>query len=333
MKPRWRAGALVLGAAAAIACSGAAAGATFYYDSYGGFLPGTASPAGSGTFVNDPDTATGGGPYDVGANTDPRMPPGSTKDVVWGTASSSVGPYSGRSGLALTKVDDGAVVVDGAQEVFGTLTHFNRPIGVGTDLDFVRLSWSLQLFDSLAAASTNAGAFKTIDLGFTVYNWETPNDPAANPAYVVSYDNGATWTTIGPGVCPGSTPVGTLIVGHLGKIYRSAHPDDPANPVWDGQCADAHVYEGDPGNVYAFARGGRDYRLELSGFYGRTGQLTDTFWACEDQACWGTVKFAIRDVTAPTDVPVLSDAALAAMALLLAASGAALASRGRGARR
>jgi len=299
----------------ALGLHGTAGAQTFYFDSFGGFITGTDFPAASGTFANDPDTKTGGGTFDVGADPDPRSP-ALFVDVSWGTATTATGPYSGKSGFALSKVNNGTVVINGAQADFGKLTHFNRPIGVATELQYVQLDWTLQLFDTLAAATSDTGAFYSRTLNFTLYNWETPNSPASNPAYSVSYDNGATWTTIGPGVCPGSTPLGTLIVGPFGKIFRSAFADSPTNPVWNGECADAHIYEGSPGNVYSFSYNGRDYRIELIGFYGPTGALTGTFWACENQECFGTVRFRITDVT-EVGIPTLSEWALILLALML----------------
>jgi hypothetical protein len=295
----------------------ASAGAqVFYFDSFGGLITGTDFPAASGTFANDPDTKTGAGTYDVGADPDARSAANLFVDVSWGTASGTTGPYSGKSGFALSKVNNGTVTINGAQADFGKLTHFNRPIGVATELQYVQLDWTLQLFDSLVAATSDTGAFYSRTLNFTLYNWETPNSPASNPAYSVSYDNGATWTTIGPGVCPGSTPDGTLIVGPFGKIFRSAFADSPTNPVWNGECADAHIYEGSPGNVYTFTHDGRDYRIELIGFYDSTGSLTGTFWACENQQCFGTVKFRILDIT-EVGIPTLSEWAVILLTLML----------------
>jgi hypothetical protein len=326
-RPALWAVALCAASAAAIGIGDAGA-QTFYYDSYGGFIGGTETPAVSGTYVNDPDTATGGGAYDVGADYDPRAG-ARFVNVTWGTAQGALGPYAGQSGFALSKVNDGTVVAGGAEVVFGELTHFNRPITIGSELATVRMDWSLQLFDTPTAAASNAGAFRTIDLNFTLYNWETPNTPASNPAYSVSYDNGATWTTYGPGLCPGSTPAGTLIVGPLGRIYRSAFTDQPGNPVWNGECADGHIYEGSASNVYTFSRAGRDYRLDLIGFYGPTGQLTQTFWACENQQCFGTVNFRISEITQPSAaIPTLSQWALVIVATALAMVGG-LASRRR----
>jgi len=312
----------------ALGLSGAASAQTFYFDSFGGFITGTDVPAASGLFANDADTKTGAGTWDVGADPDARAP-GLFVDVSWGTATTATGPYSGQSGFALSKVNNGTVVVNGAQADFGKLTHFNRPVGVGTELQYVQLDWTLQLFDSLPAATSDTGAFFSRTLRFTLYDWETPNSPAANPAYSVSYDNGATWTTIGPGVCPGSTPAGTLIVGPFGRIYRSAFADTPTNPVWNGECADAHIYEGNPSNVYTFSHNGRDYRMELIGFYGPTGALTGTFWACENQQCFGTVKFQIVEITAQ-GIPTLSQWALALLALAIGGIAASRLSRRRG---
>src|SRR5512139_1189316 len=132
---------------------GPAGAQTFYFDSFGGFITGTDFPAASGLFANDPDTKTGGGTWDVGADPDARAP-GLFVDVSWGTATTATGPYSGQSGFALSKVNNGTVVVNGAQADFGKLTHFNRPVGVGTELQYVQLDWTLQLFDSLAAATS-----------------------------------------------------------------------------------------------------------------------------------------------------------------------------------
>ncbi|MBP8295100.1 MAG: IPTL-CTERM sorting domain-containing protein [Burkholderiales bacterium] len=274
-----------------------ASAATFYYDAYGGFVSGTDSPGGSGTFVNDPDTATGG-TFDVGANADPRMAAGRFVDVTWGNPSGVLGPYGGKSGFAISKVDNGTVITDGTAVDFGKLTHFNRPIGAGSDLDSVQLDWRLQLFATAIDATNDVNQFQTVDLNFTIYNWETPNSPASNPAYSISTDGGASFHLGPSGVCPGSYTVGTLIVGPLGKIYRSQQLDDiTINPAWNGECGDAHVYEGNIGNNYDFVYAGRNYVLQLSGFYNALGALTGTFWACENQACLGTVKLLIADVT------------------------------------
>lgn len=309
-------------ASAALAALGLATGAsaqTFHFDSYGGFVSGTATPAATANaaFVDDPDTATGAGTWDVGSDADPRTAAGRFKDVTWGAATTAIGPYEGKSGFALSKVNDGTVAVNGALVDFGKLTHFNREIATGTSLQTVEMDWSLQLFATPADAAANANPVQTTNLSFTLYNWETTNNPAQNPVHTVSYDNGQTWTTVGPGVCPGATPVGTLIVGPLGKIYRSANADNPSNPVWNGECSDAHIYEGSASNVYTFTRDSRLYEIELIGFYGPTGALTYTFWACEQQQCFGTVKFRIRDVT-PTDIPTMSEWALVLTGLLLA---------------
>ena len=288
---------VVVGAMLMFLSIAGASAATFYYDAYGGFVSGTDSPAGSGTFVNDPDTATGG-TFDVGANADPRMAAGRFVDVTWGNPSGVLGPYGGKSGFAISKVDNGTVITDGTAVDFGKLTHFNRPIGAGSDLDLVQLDWRLQLFATAIDATNDVNQFQTIDLNFTIYNWETPNSPASNPAYSISTDGGASFHLGPSGVCPGSYAVGTLIVGPLGKIYRSQQIDDiTINPAWNGECGDAHVYEGNIGNNYDFVYAGRNYVLQLSGFYNALGALTGTFWACENQACFGTVKLLIADVT------------------------------------
>jgi hypothetical protein len=320
---------IALAAIAALGGVAPARGVTFYYDAYGGFISGTDSPAGSGTFANDPDTASGG-TFDVGANADPRMPSNQFVDVTWGTALGAQGPYDGKSGFALSKVDDGVVTVNGPLVEFGKLTHFNRPIALVSDLDFVQLEWNLQLFATAGDAAANTNPVKTVTLRYTLYNWETPNDPTANPAYQVSYDKGATWTTVGPGVCPGSTPAGTLIVGHLGKIYESAFTDQAGYPPWNGECSDAHIYESSSANVDTFSHGGREYRVRLVGFYGPFGDLTNTFWACENNQCFGTVKFQIVEVAAP--IPVDSRLALALTALLLAGLGSLALRRASGRR-
>jgi hypothetical protein len=311
--------AALLAAATAVGSITSARAVTFYYDSYGGFVSGTDSPAASGTFVNDPDTATGGA-YDVGADADSRTAAGRFANVTWGVAAGALGPYDGESGFALSKVDDGVVVTDGPLVDFGKLTHFNRPI-FDPSLDSAQLDWSLQLFATPQDAAANVNPVRTINMSFTLYNWETLNVAAENPAYSVSYDNGATWTTVGPGVCPGSTPAGTLIIGPLGKIYQSAFTDQPLYPPWNGECADAHIYEGGPGNVNTFSHDGRLYRVELVGFYGPFGDLTQTFWACENNQCFGTVKFRILEVAQAAAVPVDSGALLMVTSLLLAGLG------------
>jgi hypothetical protein len=309
-----------------IACAASmpAIGATFYYDAYGGFIAGTDVAAGTGTFANDPDTAAGGA-FDVGADADPRMVAGRFVDVSWGIPQSALGPYEGRSGFALSKVNDGLVVTDGTPVDFGKLTHFNRPIAdpSTTWLTAVQLDWTLQLFATSGDALANLNPIQSVDLRFTLYNWETPNDPGSNPAYSVSFDGGATWTTGPSGVCPGSYPAGTLIVGPAGRIFRSAEVDTPSNPAWNGQCADAHVYEGSGANVYRFSHQGRDYLLELSGFYNQLGELTGTFWACENRDCFGTVKLHIHDQTLPppAQIPTLSQWGAILLATLMGGAG------------
>jgi hypothetical protein len=116
-------------------------------------------------------------------------------------------------------------------------------------------------------------------------------------------------------------PEGTLIVGHRGKIHRSAFTDQPNYPAWNGECADAHIFEGSATNVYTFTRDGRDYRIDLIGFYGPTGALTQTFRACENNQSIGTVNLQIKDVTLPRMIPTLSELGLIATALLLAGAG------------
>ncbi|MBK8741884.1 MAG: hypothetical protein IPM02_21315 [Betaproteobacteria bacterium] len=207
---------VVVGAMLMFLSIAGASAATFYYDAYGGFVSGTDSPAGSGTFVNDPDTATGG-TFDVGANADPRMAAGRFVDVTWGNPSGVLGPYGGKSGFAISKVDNGTVITDGTAVDFGKLTHFNRPIGAGSDLDLVQLDWRLQLFATAIDATNDVNQFQTVDLNFTIYNWETPNSPASNPAYSISTDGGASFHLGPSGVCPGSYAVGTLIVGPWGR--------------------------------------------------------------------------------------------------------------------
>jgi len=300
-----------------------AAAATFYYDAYGGFISGTDVPSGTGTFANDPDTATGGGAFDVGADADARMTSGRFVDVSWGSPQGSLGPYAGQSGLALSKVNDGTVVTDGVPVDIGRLTHFNRPINDPSTewLTTVQLDWTLQLYATPGDAGSDVNPIKTIDLTFTIYNWETPNAPASNPAYQVSFDGGATWTTGPAGVCPGSYPVGTLVVGPLGKVFRSEQPDRPDNPIWNGQCADAHIYEAAGTNSYQFTHNGRDYVVELSGFYNMLGVLTGTFWACEARDCFGTVKMRIRDQTTDAQIPTLSEWALVVLAAMMVATG------------
>ena len=165
--------AVALAVMAGLGGAAPAQGVTFYYDAYGGFIVGTDSPGGSGAFANDPDAASGG-PFDVGANADPRMAASQFVDVTWGNASGAQGPYDGKSGLALSKVDDGVVTVNGPLVDFGRLTHFNRPIGLGTDLDFVELEWKLQLFTTASDAAANTNPVKSLALRYTLDNWRRP---------------------------------------------------------------------------------------------------------------------------------------------------------------
>ena len=91
--------------------------------------------------------------------------------------------------------------------------------------------------------------------------------------------------------------------------------------MWTGECSDAHIFESSFTNDYDFSHGGRKNRLELIGFYNRLGQFTRTFWACELNECFGTVKLQIRDITPAAAVPVDSGMALIVTALLLGAFG------------
>ena len=76
----------------ALGLSGPASAQTFYFDSFGGFITGTDFPAASGLFANDPDTKTGAGTWDVGADPDARAP------GLSGPAAPTEGNLSGRSG-------------------------------------------------------------------------------------------------------------------------------------------------------------------------------------------------------------------------------------------
>lgn len=306
--------------------------ATFYYDGYGGFNDGTGAPGAANPDVtDDADTATGG-TFDVEADADARNPAGVGVDVAWGTAAGSEGPYGGRSGMSLSRIDDGSIDSDAGLADLGILTHFNEPINSGTGLESIEMEWTLALFGNLtdaqnAESSNNANSIAEIQQDFTLYNWETANAGYGADGYYYSTDGGATWvgneaTGAGGVSCPNSRPDGTLVSPVSspapGEIFVADGTDNSSNPLWNGECSDAHTFlptELTP-SVFTYddGTGPRDYSVSLRGFY-RNGDLTDTFWACEDETCQGTVRFDIQDTT-PSTIPTLSQWSLILMSLL-----------------
>lgn len=218
MMNRTRLGTALLAGLAAGGMAVSANAATFYYDAYGGFIIGTGTPgAANSTVVDDADTRSGGGTFDVGADNDARNPGTVNVDVAWGTAQGTVGPYDGRSGLALSRVLGDSIVSDGTLGDFGVLTHFNRPISSGTGLEHIEMEWNLALFANQtdannAETSNNANAIVEIQNSYTIYNWETANAGYGINGYYYSTDGGATWTgNTAAGSCPNSRSDGTLV--------------------------------------------------------------------------------------------------------------------------
>lgn len=301
----------------------------FYYDGYGGFVSGTDTPPGVGTYANDADTATGGA-FDVGADADSRNPGNVYVDVSWGTATGSLGPYDGQSGLALSRVDDGTVADDGTAVTLGVLTHFNRPIGSGTSLDSSQMQWTLALFDNStdaanAETSDNANSVYLQTATFTLYNWETANSGYAPGGF--RYFDGADWVSNGATSCPNFFVSGTPVTS---STSGTPAPEEifisDGNPTAATLCEDAHIYLPKTYGGTTFLYNGETYALVMTGFYApepQGGELTDTFWACENVECWGTVKFAITGPQNSESVPVptLPEWAMIMMVLLLSGTG------------
>jgi hypothetical protein len=300
--------------------------ATLYYDGYGGFVVDTDLPVGSGTYANDADTASGGS-FDVGADADTRNAANLFTDVAWGTdaAPPGPGPYDGRSGLALSRVIGGTVEDDAVPVLMGTLTHFNRPIGTGTSLQSTQMQWSLALFGNPgdaanAEASGNANAVFEFTGEFTLYNWETPNAGLAANGF--RYFDGTSWVgNSGDVGCPSDYPAGTQVTP---TTTGEPGPDEifisDGNPTGAEECPDAHIYlpRTFPGSQFEFD--GRIYDIEISGFYQPQqlgGELTDTFWACENLECDGTVRFALTSEEIPPPPPIKPVPALGFWGLLM----------------
>lgn len=319
-----------LTAVLALGLVGAAQAQTFYYDAYGGFIAGSDAPAGSGTYANDTDTATGGG-FDVGADADLRNVLGVFTDVSWGTPTTAQGPYGGQSGLALSRVDDGTINPNGTNALLGTLTHFNEPISTGTSLQATDMEWNLALFDNPtdaanAETSGNANAVFEFTGNFTLYNWETANAGYGPGGF--QFFNGSAWVpNTGSGECPNDLPAGTLVTPltsgtpDVTEIYTS-----DGNPTAATECPDAHIYTPKSFPGTSFSYNGSIYTVEISGFYQPDlgNALTDTFWACEDDDCQGTVEFSVNRVV---PVPTLSPVGLAVIALMLFGLGAVMLGR------
>lgn len=288
--------------------------ATFYYDSYGGFVKGSGEPSGNYTVENNANTrtgATGSKAFDVGADSDARNPSTIDVDVLWGTKSgyTNKGPYAGRSGLALSRVIGASVDSNAGLTDFGTLTHFNRPISSGTSLEQIEMQWNLAVFGNQtdannAEGSNNAGALKNIQHSYTLYNWETANSGYGNNGYFYSTDNGETWVGNAGSTykCPNSRPAGTLVSPVSsptpGQVFITDGNDTNVS------CDDAHAFL--PQEFYPtdFTYDGRKYSVVVSGFSYANDVQNNTFWACEDAQCQGTVKFEILDVTTDVDLKI-----------------------------
>jgi hypothetical protein len=284
----------------------------FFVDAYGGFISGTAVGGAGVTYVNDADTATGGA-FAVGADADGRSGIGVTADIIWGTPIGVAGPYSGRSGFALSRVQDQLLEADAVAVPVGRLFHFNEPIGSGTGLLSTDMEWTIALFANLtdaanAEATSNAGVVYSTTGIFTIYNWETTNAGYGPGGF--RFFNGSTWVpNVGAGgdECPNDLPVGTLTTPNTG-------PGDPAateifisdgNPTGATICPDANIYTPKSFPSASFDFGDSTYQLQISGFFNELGTLTDTFWACEDENCFGEIRLSLRNVSA-TPVPTLS---------------------------
>jgi hypothetical protein len=234
--------------------------------------------------------------------------------------------------MALSRIDDGTIDSDAGLEDLGILTHFNEPITSGTGLESVEMQWTLALFGNLtdaqnAETSGNANNITEIQQNFTLYNWETANAGYGEDGYYYSTDGGATWvgneaTGAGGVPCPNSRPDGTLVSPvsspSAGEIFVADGTDNGSNPQWNGDCSDAHTFLpktlAGSSFIYDDGTGPREYEVVLRGFY-RGGSLTDTFWACEDNNCQGTVRFDIQDTT-PATIPTMSQWALILTSLL-----------------
>lgn len=297
--------ALIIGSTAAIAQAD-----TFFIDAYGGFISGTAVGGTGVTYIDDADTATGGA-FDVGADADGRNGAGVTVDVTWGTATTASGPYAGQSGFALSRVEDQSIVDNGSAVPIGRLTHFNETISSGTSLLATDMEWTIALFANLtdagnAEATGDTNAVYSTTGTFTIYNWET-NNAGYGPGGFRFFDGSAWVPNLAADRCPNDLPAGTPTTPDTG-------PGDPAatqifisdgNPNASTECPDAHIYTPKSFPDAAFLYNGSTYQLQISGFFNTAGTLTDTFWACEDRACFGDIRLSLKNVT-PTPVPTLT---------------------------
>ncbi|MEQ9463155.1 MAG: hypothetical protein RJQ10_05810 [Haliea sp.] len=296
---------LVLGATASTAGAD-----TFFVDGYGGFISGTAVGGSGVAYTNDADTATGGA-FDVGADADGRNGMGVTVDLPWGTATGADGPYAGQSGYALSRVEDQPIEDNSLAVPVGRLTHFNDPISVGTALLSSDMEWTIALFANLtdavnAEASGDANAVYSTTGTFTIYNWET-NNAGYGPGGFRFFDGSAWVPNLATDRCPSDLPAGTPTSPNTG-------PGDPAatqifisdgNPNASTECPDAHIYTPKSFPGAGFDYNGSSYLLQISGFYDSLGTLADTFWACEDQSCFGDIRLSLRNTT-PTAVPAVT---------------------------
>ena len=283
---------------------------TFFVDAYGGFISGTAVGGAGVTYIDDADTATGG-TFDIGADADGRNSVGVTVDLTWGAATTVNGPYAGQSGHALSRVEDQPIEDNGLAVPVGRLTHFNEPISVGTEILSTDMEWTIALFANLADAGNaeatgDANAVYSTTGTFTIYNWET-NNAGYGPGGFRFFDGSAWVPNLAADRCPSDLPAGTPTTPNTG-------PGDPAatqifisdgNPNASTECPDAHIYTPKSFPGAGFEYNGSAYQLQISGFFDEAGTLTDTFWACENQACFGDIRLLLRNVT-PTPVPTLT---------------------------
>lgn len=300
--------------------AGAAQAKTLYYQAFGGWN-GNHVGGTSVVFEDDTETTGDGSPdptFDVGANMDPFDPTDLRRaDLHWGTAQTDLGPYAGKSGLALSGfplgIADGnegttfaAIDVDSASFVradFGMLTHFNRiidddPPPAPTSAD---VSWRLRILEDTNDDGTpDAVVFDGGYQPFRLRIWETNNDP----------------TTHTDDICPNSNDAGTIVSD--GSVNFTANGEQESN----NPCDDAFQYEPLTAQErVTFSTTDGDFELELiEGFFpeGNGDEPQATFWSSENATNQAVVRFQIRKVEKPEVIPTLSEWAMGLMGLLLA---------------
>lgn len=147
-----------------------------------------------------------------------------------------------------------------------------------------------------AEGSNNANALKNIQHSYTVYSWETSNNGYENNGYYYSNNQGSTYK------CPNARPAGTLVSPVSNPTPGQIFITDGTDP--NISCEDAHAFL--PQEFYPtdFTHLGNKYSVVVSGFSHDNDIQNNTFWACEDGECEGTVKFEIRDVTTEVDLEI-----------------------------